>query len=519
MKCKYLRYGKFALVATLLSLVACTSAEKPCYAPLVTDFPAFPPENVDKFMDMHQMWAQLGVTLPDLPLHAEDPMRPEHVRCTHESGKYWTDEEAYSPNSPAGYMVKRSLWGEWTNFTEDINRVGNYSTLDPLVFDNGRRVKNLRDWERRRAPQIWEHCQEDIWGYVPEVAKSLTVRWTHTEGPVETMTLLTQEGKEEEYSYVCHWLLGEVDTSYYSAIRHQPLIKAVLYLPVDASPASAKAVHRHKRGCPVIIQFGQSVDRKPSKVAIAECFQRGWGYLLYDSQALQPDNGGFVTDYLIGLCNKGNWRKPEDWGAIGAWSWGVSRLIDWMEDKSFVNAEAVGVTGHSRFGKTALLAMVYEPRLATAYVSCSGVLGAAPMRTNWGENLEVIATEGSYFWAAGNIFKWVGPLGGDRSGLRKRELLRTDAHLLLSLAAPRPVFINAGTTDSWANPFGMYCTCRDASPVYQLYGYPGLVMSDRIPVADKTYDAGRIAYRLHTGGHTDLPDWPAFATFADRFLP
>jgi len=473
----------------------------------VSKFPAFPPEEVTSVMDMQQMQEQLGALPPELCPHVDDPNRPQQITPTHPSMKFWTDTEGYTPQSPAGYQVKRSQWGEWTNFTEKEEALGGYSPLDPLRCEDGRYVNGRRDWEKYRRPEIWQHVQHDMWGVVPKTAAGLKVSWqSETSQPED---YLLADGRTVRY--VKKQMTGKVDSSFYPEIRHRPEIQTVLYQPTAdwATPA--------------VIQLGRGVDRFPDDVCLQECFSRGWGYLVFDCAKLQPDQGQYLTDYLIGLLNKGHWRQPEDWGAMAAWSWGISRIMDRLAKDSSVDIAKIAVTGHSRYGKTALVAMAYEPRLSTAYVSCSGVLGAAPIRTNWGENLEVIASEGSYHWAAGNIFKWVGPLHDGTDGSqptympRRRELLRVDAHLLMALAAPRPVFVNAGTTDAWANPMGMYTTCRDASPVWQLYGCPGLIMQDRLPLPDKAYIEGNIGFRLHSGGHNDRQDWPAFAAFAEKY--
>ena len=501
------------------------------FARLVDDFPAFPPEDVTNVMDMQQMAAQLGVTFPYLLEHREDPNRPDHVVPTDSSYKYWTDVEGYAPNSPANYHVKRSQWGEWTNFTEDPARLGNYSPLDPLKYKNGKAVKNVRSWENKRSKEIFELCQREVWGVIPKEAGNLKVVWTEDSNTNDVWRMLDEPSngksnfvqrlgekikgrKSSDIPYRIVQMTGSVDTSFYPEIRHQPKIAVRLYQPAVSKPT------------PVIIQLCSSLASEPDPVVLEELFVRGWGYMLFDCTQLQPDNGKYMTDYLVGLLNKGNWRKPEDWGAMVAWSWGISRIIDHCTAIKSIDEKKIGVTGHSRYGKTSLVAMVYEPRLAIAYVSCSGCLGAAPMRTNYGENLEVMASEGSYFWASGNIFKWVGLEKANRTTLRqenyqmprKREEMPVDAHFLLALVAPRPIFINAGTTDYWANPMGMYCTCRDASPVYHLYGLSGLVMQDRAPIPDKEYIDGEIGFRLHTGGHTDRLDWPTFITFAEKYF-
>lgn len=445
------------------------------------------------------MQEQMGIIEPDLIPHRFDPNRPQHVAPDDSSYKYWHDLPEYSPESPARYHIKRSKWGFWTNFTEDTSRIGNYPAIDLLRCEDGTRVNSPSIWYEKRRPELLELCQSQVWGRIPKEADKLHIDWTVTESEKEC----------SQGAYIEKIIIGKIDISIYPKIKHAPIISGVLMQPKTADGHAT----------PVIIQLNGSIPKQPNKAAIKECFSRGWAYLLMDCQALQPDDGGSMTDYIIGLLNHGNWRKPEDWGDMAAWSWGVGRLIDYCETDKSIDAKHVGVTGHSRYGKTALLCMAYEARTAIAYVSCSGTFGAAPMRSNWGENLEVLVSEQSYHWVCGNIYNYVGPVNEGSYLPRKSSLLKVDAHALLSLAAPRPVFINGGTTDHWANPFGMYTTCRDASPVYNLLGYPGLIMQDRAPRKDVGYIQGNIAYRLHTGGHTDTPDWPSFAKFAERFYP
>lgn len=506
---------------SLSFLVSITIKAETIPAPKIPDFP---PEDVSSVMDMQQMQLQLNALPLLLPPHREDPYRPKNVVPTDSSYKYWTDVEGYSPYSPAKYHVKRSQWGEWTNFKEVDQTLDGYDAIDLLTCEDGSPVKNVKIWEKKRRKELLQHCMQDVWGFVPEAASSLDIAWETSEkydsivfenNPSQT-TSSGDLSNRLSVKYLKKNYLGVIDSSMYPEIKHAPVIKAVLYQPVAFSE-NTSTEKSYKKATPVMIQLGRGIDSQPNEICLRECFSRGWGYLIFECTALQPDKGMYLTDYLIGMLNKGNWRQPTDWGAMAAWSWGVGRIMDELSKDKSIAIDKIGVTGHSRYGKTALLAMVYEPRLSIAYVSCSGVLGAAPMRTNWGENLEVIASEGSYHWAAGNIFQWVGPLNEGEYMPRKRALLPMDAHALLSLVAPRPVFINAGNTDHWANPIGMYCTCRDASPVYALYGLNGLIMPDRTPIADKDYIDGNIGFRLHNGGHNDLQDWPAFGRFAERF--
>ena len=187
---------------------------------------------------------------------------------------------------------------------------------------------------------------------------------------------------------------------------------------------------------------------------------KGWGYATLIPTTVQADNAAGLTEGIIGLCNKGQPRQPDDWGALRAWAWGASRLLDYFETDPAVDAKQVGITGHSRYGKASLVAMAYDKRFAIGYISSSGMGGAALYRRNFGERLENLAATGEFHWMAGNFLKYAGPLTPND--------LPVDSHELIDLCAPRPVFIGAGEIhggDGWVDPRGMFMSAVAAGPV------------------------------------------------------
>jgi hypothetical protein len=172
----------------------------------------------------------------------------------------------------------------------------------------------------------------------------------------------------------------------------------------------------------------------------------------------------------------------------------------------------VGIEGHSRYGKTALIAMAYDPRFAIGYISSSGEAGAKLWRRNFGEQIGNIAGTGEYHWMAGSFLKYDGPL--------TENDLPIDAHELIALCAPRPVFISAGSAangDAWVDAKGMFLAAVAAGPVYKLLGKKNLGTSEFPPIETTLID-GDIAFRQHSGGHTPAPNWPTFLTFASRYV-
>jgi hypothetical protein len=234
---------------------------------------------------------------------------------------------------------------------------------------------------------------------------------------------------------------------------------------------------------------------------------------------VQGDCGAALTTGIIGLVNKGQPRSLDDWGALSAWAWGASRLLDYMETDKAVDAKQVGVHGFSRWGKAALVAMAFDERFAIGYIASSGQGGAKLHRRKYGETVDNLANT-FYYWMAGNYMKYAG----------RWEALPVDSHELIALVAPRPVFLSGGNgpgalnpdgtvqaNDAWIDPRGSFMAAVAAGPVYRLLGGRDLGTSEYPPL-DTAVIEGDLGFRQHTGGHTPGPTWPTFLTFAGRYL-
>jgi hypothetical protein len=259
---------------------------------------------------------------------------------------------------------------------------------------------------------------------------------------------------------------------------------------------------------------------------------KGWGYATVTPGSIQADCGAGLTQGVIGLVNKGQPRKLDDWGALKAWAWGASRVLDYFETDKSVDAKKVGLEGHSRYGKATVVAMAYDPRFAIAYVSSSGAGGAHISRRKYGELVDNVAANNEYHWMAGNYLKYAGHW----------DDMPVDAHELVALCAPRPVFISGGKgpdmnpdgtiatrvdangqtvaqaiNDAWVDAKGMFMAAAGAGPVYKLLGRRDMGTTEFPPIETTLID-GDVAFRQHSGGHTDGPNWPTFLTFADRYI-
>lgn len=450
-------------------------------------FSAFPPKNVTFTMDRDQMIGQLGISFPILPPKLQDKNVPKNVwpaDSTNPDGN-WRDS--------ANHIVTRTGFGLWNNYDEAL--AGVYTPIDLLKMKNVTVITNANDWWTKRRPEIFNDVQNEVWGFIPD--KSIL--------PSVKFSIKTTTGGKGNNAYIQKEITGKIDLSRYPQVRDIPVISATLRIPANATEA-----------VPVMIiygGFGNAVDAYWNRTN-----PNGWGVCIFNPNALQPDNGTGLTSYLIGLVNKGNWRKPTDWGTLAAWSWGISKLIDYFETDKQVDAKKIGLSGHSRFGKATIVAMAYEPRIAISFPSCGGALGPSMIRRHWGQDLENCGWDREYHWVAGNFFNYMGPLKEGTYIPRKVELLDVDAHSLLALCAPRPIFLNGGTQDSWSDPYGTYLTGKAATPVYELLGKKGLIMNDPMPGENVAYIEGTIAYRNHIGGHTDAPEWPSFFEFAAKHI-
>lgn len=460
-------------------------------------FPSFPPKQVTAAMDRDQMLYQLGITLPQLPSKLKDPNAPKNSYPADSTKPEGNWRDAY------GHIITRSGWGLWNNYDDrsagffpgkDSQRVGNYTPINLFKDKDGKVINTAAEWWSNRRAEILKDAQELLYGVPPP--DSLL--------PGILFTITIARGGEGENAFIQKEINGIIDISRYPQVRDTPRISAVLRIPAHAEGPVPVMI--------VFSGFGNNLETYWNRT-----WPNGWGVCTFDPKALQPDNGVGLTSFLIGLVNKGNWRKPADWGSIGAWSWGISRLIDYLETDSQVNAKMIGLTGHSRYGKATLYTMGCEQRIAIGFPSDAGSLGTKMNRRHWGQDLENSTGPSEYHWMAGSFFQWAGELVPGQYLPRKIERCPVDAHSLLALCAPRPVFINAATRSSWTDPYGMFLTTVYASPVYELLREKGMIMRDEKPQVDVAYIEGDIGFRYHEGGHTDAPDWPAFFEFAAKY--
>jgi hypothetical protein len=306
-------------------------------------------------------------------------------------------------------------------------------------------------------------------------------------------------------------LKGIVNNSAYPAIKVE--INLLLVIPAKAP----KAV-------PVVMEFGfirspfNPSSIKPNGLGSSgeptwqeQLISRGWGYAIIEPSSIQADNGAGLIKGIIGLVNKGGRRKPDEWGALRAWAWGASRAIDYFESDKDVDAKRVAIEGLSRYGKAALVSMAFEPRFSIGFIGSSGAGGAKILRRVFGEQVENLASSGEYHWFAGNFINFTSKLTTND--------LSVDAHELIALCAPRPVFISSGSPQvegQWVDAKGMFLGAAHASSAYILHRKKGLGTME-FPKLGMALTDGEIAFRQHAGGHSTGPNWSTWIAWACRY--
>jgi hypothetical protein len=425
-----------------------------------------------------------------------------------------------------------------------------------LQLNNGKMVTTPDMWWKQRRPEIVEEFEKEVYGRLPKNIPA--VNWKVKIVDREFVNRIPVVAKE---------IIGKVDNSSYPLIEVN--IKMVLVVPTNV-----------KGPVPVLMMFGwpslpapaqpspddlQKINDSFKKMmiesdpAIGEVFAKypayqpitrlpspsffappkpddqltpqerlltaGWGYCTIDPSSIQADNGAGLTRGIIGLVNKGKPRKPDDWGALRAWSWGAARALDYLETDTLVNAKQVGIEGVSRYGKAALVTLAFEPRFAIGLIGSSGKGGVTLHRRSFGESVENLAGGGTHHWMAGNYLKYATEEGkfGKKTGCD----LKVDSHQLLALCAPRPTFISYGIPEKgdakWLDQQGSWEATVAAGSVFKLLGAKDLGLSndykkEGIPAVLQSLTNGHLAWRQHDGGHTDAPNFPTFIEWANKFF-
>ena len=390
----------------------------------------------------------------------------------------------------------------------DETNVGTYTLPNPLVCADGSRVTSAEIWTNKRRAEILELYRENIFGHSPDsrtnvtfnvwetstnalggaaVRKQVEINFSGTpDGPLAHLLLYTPAGKVSAPTFLCLSFGGG-------------------YTVIDDSEIAIFPEWDWKTK-----QFGMPKNPVRGSAArnwnISKAIARGYGVAIVCYTEIEPDlaNG---AGFKYGVHKNFPTPQKNDWGGIGAWAWGASRALDYLQTDKDVDGQRVILFGHSRLGKTVLWAGAQDTRFAAVIANGSGEMGAALSRRNYGETVDDVCKRFGY-WMSGNFQQFS----------NRWSALPVDSHFLISLIAPRPLFLNSGSEDKWADPTGEFLAARAATPVYELFGKTGITETN-FPPLDQPLKHD-LWLNCHVGKHDVLPsDWDKFLEFAAAHFP
>jgi hypothetical protein len=392
----------------------------------------------------------------------------------------------------------------------DEAKVPKYELPDPLTMRDGTKVKSASDWIEKRRPEMLELFREHVYGRSPERPSGLKFKVIQNDATalggraIRREVLITFARKEAT---------PEATLLVYLPRNTNGPVPAFLTVNFDGNhtihPDPGISITRS--WVRNIKDWGIKNNRadtrsrgaKRSRWAVEKILTRGYALATIYYGDIDPDYDDGFSNGVHRLYPK---PKPDEWGSISTWAWGLSRCLDYLETDRDINASKVAVMGHSRLGKTALWTGAQDDRFALVISNNSGCGGASLSRREFGETVRRINTSFPH-WFCDNFTKY-----NDRV-----NDLPVDQHMLIALSAPRPVYIASATGDRWADPKGEFLSGHHADPVYELFGLKGVGIT-RQPAADHPV-GHHIGYHLRTGKHdvTDY-DWEQYLKFADRHL-
>ncbi|MEI7423113.1 MAG: hypothetical protein WCK18_13505 [Prolixibacteraceae bacterium] len=406
----------------------------------------------------------------------------------------------------AGQDARKEVAGIPVNYDE--SKIPAYSLPDPLVLSNGKKVADSKTWYKKRRPEILNLFKNEQFGKFPD-RKNISFK-------VFEKGTLALDGKAIRRQVTIYFTKDtanyKADLLVYLPAKAQgpvPLLLNISFTPncltID-DPGIKQGMLWNREGKRVPASEG----RKMGGLNVGKFISNGFGVATIYYGDIEPD---FAKGIKYGI--RGHYLKPgqtipapDEWGAISAWSWGLSCAMDYLETDKQIDSKKVALYGVSRLGKTVLWAGAIDERFGLVISSCSGEGGAALSRRIYGETIKHMTDSTRYFYQfCTNRAKY-----GDDPGT-----CPVDAHLLISLIAPRPLLLQTGDTDNWSDPKGEFLAAVAAGPVYQLLGKKGL-QTDIWPSAG-TPVLNDLGYYMHAGGHGTLPaDFDIYIDFLKKYF-
>lgn len=408
-------------------------------------------------------------------------------------------------------FLTSAVLGQTPNFDE--SKVGKYVLPDPLMDGKGNHITTKAQWLNTRRPEILDLFKAHVYGELPGPTKGIHFKVTN----VDKNALGGMATRKEI-------------TVFFTPAQTGPSMDVLLFLPNHVN-----------KPVPVFIglnYFGNhSIHTDPGIRLSKQWMRESESYKIVNNKATEGSRGvhthrwpvemllangyGVATAYYGDLepDHEDGWKEgirnklqqelkvqPTAWGAIGAWAWGLSRIQDYLETDTQVNAKQIIITGHSRLGKAALWSAANDTRFAIVIANDAGEGGSSLARRNYGETISEI-TKNFPYWFHSKYATY---------GQHVEEL-PVDQHMLMALMAPRPLYIASAADDQWADPKGEYLALVNAGPVYNLFGKIRM-LPENVPALNAPI-FGDVGYHIRDGKHDIiLKDWTHFVTFCDMHM-
>jgi hypothetical protein len=422
-----------------------------------------------------------------------------------------TCSQAYSQTAPAKPPAA-VVAGIPVNYDEA--KVGIYTLPDVLTLSNGKKVTDKQTWINQRRPEIVKLFEEYQFGEMPPKPAGLNFNVFDKGTPVFNGEAIR---KQVTVYFTKDTSDHKMDILIYLPAKTTKPVPLVLLL--SFSPNSSLAVD--DAGIKKGFQWDKNGKKTPAgkatlgrlgKEDIERFTANGYAIATIYYGDIEPD---FKLGYKYGI--RGYYLKPgqavpadNEWGAISAWAWGLSRAMDYLETDKQIDAKRVALQGISRLAKTVLWAGAHDTRFKMVIESCAGEGGGALSRRNFGENIAHMTDTSRYYYQfAPNWHKYANDFNASP----------VDAHMLVALMAPRPLLMQTGTTDLWSDPHGEFLAAVAAQPVYNLFGLQGPGNAQWPQGGDAALAYNPLGYYMHIGGHGTIPsDWDVYLNYVKKYL-
>ena len=398
----------------------------------------------------------------------------------------------------------------------DESKVGSYTLPDPLVMNNGRKITSASQWRARRQ-EILKRYETHVYGRTPAAAKAARISFSETSRDPKALGGLATRKEVTVY------LTGKKDG---------PKMFVLFYIPNARTQAAPVFLGLNFNGNQAIsndpgitlasswLRDGKetgavnnratekSRGTEASRWAVEMALKRGYAVATIYNGDLFPDHKDGLKESVIPYFYRNGQisQEADDWNALGAWAWGLSRAVDYIEKDKDLDAKRIALLGHSRLGKGALWAGAQDERFALVISNEGGEGGAALARRNYGETVERINTSFPY-WFNANFKKYNKDVAS----------LPVDQHMLLVLMAPRPLYVASAVEDQWADPLGEFLSAKAADPVYRLLKTDGLGVTEMPGLHQPVTTT--IGHHIRAGKHDVTSyDWEQYLNFADKHL-